>query len=151
MLTANGQKELRALRVHCGHKHTRRGAVDKVRYARVYTDSEGESHLEDVEMDLVETNYAPPAPPMWPSAFFPASGYHFLSAPPGWYGDWHPVPRRQLFLVLKGQIEAELGDGTRRLSGPGAILVLEDTWGKGHRSWVVGDDDALMAVVVLSD
>ena len=124
--------------------------MNKVKYARVYTDSEGESHVEDLEVDLAEANYAPPAPAAWASAFFAATEYHYLSVPPGWYGDWHPVPRRQLFFILKGQTETKMSDGTRRRSGPGSIGLHEDTWGKGHRSWVVGDEDVLAAVVELT-
>ena len=123
--------------------------MNKVKYAHIYTDSEGESHFEDLEVELEEVNYAPPAPPAWVSAFSPATEYHYLSAPSGWYGDWHPVPRRQLFFVLKGAMEGEVSDGTRRRFRPGDVALFEDTWGKGHRSWVVGDDDALDAVVEL--
>jgi hypothetical protein len=115
----------------------------------VYFDPEGESHSQDVELDLVETNYAPPAPPIWVSASFQASGYQFLRFLPGWYGDWHPVPRRQMFIFLKGESEGETSDGARLRFGPGDILLAEDTQGKGHRSWVVGDEDVLAAVVVL--
>jgi len=124
--------------------------MNKVKHSHIYTDSEGESHVEDLEVDLAEINYAPPAPPLWASAFFPATEYHYSSLPPGWYGDWHPVPRRQVFICLRGESEAEFSDGTRRRVGPGAIAVFEDTWGKGHRSWVVGDEDVLAAVVELA-
>jgi hypothetical protein len=79
----------------------------------VYFDPEGESHSQDVELDLVETNYAAPAPPLWVSASFQASGYQFLRFLPGWYGDWHPVPRRQMFIFLKGESEGETSDGAR--------------------------------------
>jgi hypothetical protein len=123
--------------------------MDRMSYPRVYADSEGESHLEDRELELSSMDYAPPAPAMWASAFAGATGYHFLSAPVGWVGDWHPVPRRQLFLILRGAIGAEVGDGTRRSFRPGDVVLLEDTRGRGHRSWVVGDEDVLMAVVVL--
>ena len=124
--------------------------MNKVKYARVYTDSEGESHVEDLEVDLAEANYAPPAPAAWVSAFFPATEYHYVSSPSGSYGDWHPVPRRQLVLILRGTIGAEFGDGTRLTCCPGDVLLIEDTWGKGHRSWVVGDEDVLAAVVELA-
>ena len=124
--------------------------MNKVKYAHVYTDSEGESHVEDLEIDLTEANYAPPAPAAWASAFFPATEYHFLSVPPGWYGDWHPVPRRQLFFYLRGESEVELGDGTRRRLVPRDVALFEDTQGKGHRSWVVGDEDVMAVVVVLA-
>jgi hypothetical protein len=125
--------------------------MNKVKYTRVYADQEGVSHVEDLELELGETSYAPPALPMWASAFSPATEYHFLGVPQGYFGDWHPAPRRQVLFMLRGQTESELGDGTRRRFVPGDILLLEDTWGKGHRSWVVGDEDVLVAVVALGD
>lgn len=123
----------------------------KLKYTRIYSDTEGLSHVEDLELDLVETNYAPPAPPLLASAFLPAVGYHFGGAPIGWIGDWHPAPRRQVFVYLKGEIEVEVSDGTSRRLGPGDILLVEDTWGRGHCSWVVGNEEVLAAVIVLGD
>ncbi len=125
--------------------------MSRLSYVRAYADSGGESHLEDQVLDLAETSYAPPAPPLSVSDFFPAKGYHFLSPPPGWYGDWHPVPRRQVFLVLRGEVGVETSDGSRRRFGPGDFTLFEDTRGKGHRSWVVGDEPLLLGVVVLPD
>ncbi len=74
-----------------------------------------------------------------------------MTAPPGLFGDWHPVPQRQLMFVLKGQTDTEMSDGTIRRGGPGTIGLHEDTWGKGHRSWVVGDEDVLLLAVVLPE
>ena len=125
--------------------------MNKVRYHRIYSDSEGISHVEDLEIELRETDYAPPAPALWASASSPAATYQLVSGPAGWYGDWHPVPRRQFFYYLKGQSGVELGDGSTRHLRPGDVLLAEDTWGKGHRSWVIGDEDVLAAVVVLPE
>jgi hypothetical protein len=38
----------------------------------------------------------------------------------------------------------------RRL-GAGDILLMEDTTGKGHATRIIGDEDALAAVVQLAD
>jgi hypothetical protein len=35
-----------------------------ITYARLYADDQGESHFEDIEIDLALTEYAPPAPPL---------------------------------------------------------------------------------------
>jgi hypothetical protein len=50
---------------------------------------------------------------------------------------------------LAGHVEGETSDGARRTIGPGAIVLLEDTEGKGHRSRVVGDREVVIAVVQL--
>jgi hypothetical protein len=118
-------------------------------YTCLYADADGESHFRDVEIEFRETDFAPPALPLNASAFGPAMQYGFLTAPPGWYGDWHPTPRRQFLFYLAGQTEIRVSDGEVRSFGPGDILLLEDTTGKGHVSRVVGSEEALSAVVQL--
>jgi hypothetical protein len=51
--------------------------------------------------------------------------------------DFHPAPRRQLVILLKGQVEYFCGDGSRRLLGSGDILVVDDTKGQGHRAEII--------------
>jgi hypothetical protein len=120
-------------------------------YVRIYADSDGESHFEDVEVSLKPVDFAPPAPLLHASAFTPASQFGFLSAPPGWFGDWHLPPRRQILFFLSGENELEVSDGEVRYFGPGSVLLVEDTTGIGHRSRIVGSDWALAAVVQLDD
>lgn len=122
-----------------------------VGYVRVYGDAAGETHFEDVPIPMQAVDFAPPAPPINVSAFIPAAAYGFLSSPPGWFGDWHPTPRRQIVFYLAGEIEAETSDGEVRRFGPGSITLVEDTTGKGHRSRVVGTEAVLLAVVQLPD
>lgn len=127
---------------------TERGG-SRLNYTRIYADSDGESHLEDVEVGMSEVVFAPPAPPLRLSEFMESSKFSFLSARPGWFGDWHPAPKRQFMLFLQGEIEVEVSDGEVRCFGPGSATLLEDTGGKGHRSRVLGDKEAFLAVVQL--
>jgi hypothetical protein len=120
-----------------------------ITYARIYADEEGESHIEDLEVSFVPTDFAPPAPPLNLSAFRPVSRLGYLSAPAGWCGDWHPAPCRQYVIYLAGMIEGETSDGTVRRFGPGSVTLLEDTTGNGHRSRVIGDEDAVTVIVQL--
>jgi hypothetical protein len=122
-----------------------------MKYVRVYSDEEGESHIEDIEIELLPVDFAPPAPPLNLSEFSPAKWYGFLSAPAGWVGDWHPAPKKQIFFYISGKIEAETSDGEIRRFGPGSVTLVEDTTGKGHKSRVVGDNEVLAAVVQLED
>jgi hypothetical protein len=46
-------------------------------------------------------------------------------------------------------MEVEVSDGEARHLEPGAIVLVEDTDGRGHVSRVVGDADVLSAVVQL--
>ena len=120
-------------------------------YVRIYTDESGESHIEDVEAELTARDFAPPAPPIDLSPVIPASGVAFVRFPAGWYGDWHPTPQRQFFIFLAGEFVGETSDRDRRRFVPGGVSLLEDITGKGHRSWVVGNDDVLAAVVQVPD
>ena len=122
-----------------------------MQYARIYTDSDGETHFEDLEIKLKEVNFAPPAPPVHLSDFTAARQWAFLSLPPGWEGDWHIEPGRSALFYLAGQSEIEVSDGTIRHFGPGDVTIVEDTSGKGHRSKTVGDETALKAQVQLPD
>ena len=70
--------------------------------------------------------------------------------PAGWFGDWHPSPRRQLYFNLGGRLEVEVGDGETRRVGPGAIVLLEDLTGTGHVTRVVGDERSTGVFVQLS-
>jgi hypothetical protein len=131
--------------------HVSENRATSMRYVRIYADSEGQSHFEEVEETLTEVDFAPPAAPQNVSTFAPASRVGFLSVPPGWFGDWHPVPRRQYLFYLAGEIEIEVGDGEVRRFGPGSVLLAEDTDGPGHTTRAVGTDPVRAAVVQLPD
>ena len=120
-----------------------------MKYIRIYADQNGESHFEDVEVELAQVNFAPPAPPWNFSSFSPALQYAFCAFPTGWKGDWHPVPQRNIFFVLSGEIAGQASDGEVRHFRAGDLLLAEDTTGKGHVSWVVSKTDLLAAVVQL--
>jgi len=122
-----------------------------MKYTRVLSDIDGESRFEDVEVEMRAVDFAPPAPALNLSEFAPTSRFAFLHAPIGWVGDWHPAPRRQFMIYLAGHVEGQTSDGRRRTFGPGSVVLVEDTTGKGHRSRVVGADDALMAVIQLDE
>lgn len=123
----------------------------KAKYTRLFSGPDGESHFKDVEIEFKELNFAPPAPPINVSPFVPAAQCGFISVPPGWYGDWHPAPRRQYLFQLEGKMEVKTSDGDVRTLEPGDIVLMEDTVGKGHASRVVGSTAAVYAVAQLSD
>ena len=123
----------------------------KVTYVRLYADSSGESHFEDLQEELTETDFAPPAAPLNLSTLMNATKAGFLAAPAGWIGAWHPSSGRNLFFVISGDWELEASDGEIRRFGPGSIVKVEDTSGKGHASRVIGDKESLLGIVQLAD
>lgn len=46
--------------------------------------------------------------------------------------DWHRAPAKTFTINVVGDIEGEVGDGTRVKIGKGDLVYLEDLTGKGH-------------------
>ena len=101
-----------------------------MRYTRLYSDAKGVSHFEDVEIRFQALGFAPPAPPLDISAFGRAERCSVIRARPGWQGDWHPAPFRQLHFYLSGEVEAEASDGEIRRISAGDVALVEDTSGR---------------------
>ena len=95
----------------------------------LFVDQKGESHFEDMEIPYVETGRAGRL-----SARRPATGIIFREVPPTYDLDWHPAPRRQYIINLDAGVQITASDGEMRKIGAGEILLVEDTWGKGHLS-----------------
>jgi hypothetical protein len=123
-----------------------------MRYVRLFAGPDGESHFEDVRLELSPVaEYARGVPQVHLSAAHSSTTLTFVTAPPGWVGDWHPGPRRQFMIKLSGVTEVMASDGERREFGPGTVLLLEDTTGKGHYSRVLGPDDDRWFVAALAE
>ena len=103
-----------------------------MKIVRLYTGSDGESHFEDLEVEMK------PIKDMMASALEPAHGVMFRTASADHYSTYHPAPNRQYVITLSGQVEIEIGDGTIRRFGPGDIMLAEDNTGRGHITRVVG-------------
>jgi gentisate 1,2-dioxygenase len=124
----------------------------QVDYVRMYHDTDGESHFEDLALELKERDFAPPAAPAHVAPFLEASGTLFFAVHPGWAGETpHPSPQRQLFFILRGTVELTVSDGERRRFRQGELIFIDDTEGKGHSSHVVGGDDLVIFGAVLAD
>jgi quercetin dioxygenase-like cupin family protein len=120
-----------------------------VTIVRLYADEAGVSHYAEDTVGLKATDYAPPAAPLEVSEPEAAKRFVFVGGPPGWEGDWHPSPYRQMVFVLSGCFAVGASDGETRSFGPGAALLLEDTVGKGHHTKVVSAEYGLTVMVHL--
>jgi hypothetical protein len=121
--------------------------LTRVTYHRLYSDAQGDSHFDVVTIEQRLASGAPPAAPFYISEDRPASKYRFYSFEPGWVGELHPAPARQFLALLSGAVEMETTDGTVRRFGPGDLVLLEDTSGKGHVTRNIGDGYATFLVV----
>ena len=122
-----------------------------MRIVRLYSDADGESHFEDLEIELDLTDYAPPAPLLYLSKATPANQFAFMKASAGWSSDWHPSSARNMFFVLSGEWQVTASDNESRTFSVGSVLLVEDTTGKGHSSRVISESDSLAAMVQFGD
>jgi hypothetical protein len=112
---------------------------------RIFAGSDGESHFEDIDIPLQDLG---PVGAM--SKLIEATGLVFRETGPDYDLDWHNAPRRQFVLMLSGgEVEIEVGDGSKRRLGPGDILLAEDTTGRGHISRAVDDQPRVSIFITL--
>ena len=121
-----------------------------MKFGILYTDQNGDSHWKDGELGFDLVNFAPPAPPCRITSYTPASQIVFFKLDPSWFGDWHPAPKRQFFCCLSGEFELTASDGQTRRYNAGQVFLLEDTFGKGHKSRVTSKEDFVAAVIQLA-
>ena len=107
---------------------------------RLYTGTDGQSHLEELDLASHPELTAP----------HPTAGIVFRTSEPGRFSDWHHAPRRQYVINLAGEVEIGLGDGTVHRFGPGHVTLAEDLTGKGHTTRVVGNVPRVSATIPLA-
>jgi hypothetical protein len=100
-----------------------------MKVVRIYTGDDGESHFEDVTVELEDDTYGGLI-----SMPVAAKAVMFRETGGDYNLDYHNAPRRQYVVNLRGSVEIETGLGEKRLLGPGDILLAEDTTGRGHIS-----------------
>jgi hypothetical protein len=104
-----------------------------MRITRVYTGEDGESHFENIDLPLQDQGDIGRF-----SERFNATSIVFRETDADYDLGFHNAPRRQFVINLDASVELEVGDGTKRLIGPGEVLLAEDTTGRGHISRAVG-------------
>ena len=97
-----------------------------MKFVRVYTGSDGESHFEQRTFEFEDDGGR--------TAVEESHGVAFAERPEGGFIDLHNAPRRQYVLYLTASVELGVGDGSTMLMEPGDVLLAEDTTGRGHTS-----------------
>ena len=113
---------------------------------RIYTGDDGESHFEDVDIDLEDRGAVGRISQLWAGP-----GVLFREVEGDYNLDFHNAPRRQLVVNLTGSVDIETGDGTTRRLGPGDILLAEDLTGHGHISRGVDAEPRTCLFIPLED
>ncbi len=124
-----------------------------MKYVRLYSDADGESRFDDVVL-AAETRgvsydselmvrFSDPIPAV--DVMLREVEKEASSEDP------HNAPRRQIIVQLVGESEVETSTGEVRRFGPGAIMLLEDTDGKGHITRRVSDGERLTLLITLPE
>lgn len=74
------------------------------------------------------------------SDFIECHSVRLAETVPGGTYDWHPAPRKQYVVTLRGTIEFTFGNGDVLLINPGDIFLAEDLEGRGHKWRIIGDE-----------
>jgi quercetin dioxygenase-like cupin family protein len=125
------------------------GISSRPTYVRVYADERGETHFEDVHVPR-ERRESPTGTVDEVTAAIPVEGLVFrLVVSEASDTEPHNAPRRLFIVQVDGSVEVEVSDGEKRVVGPGSVLLVEDTTGKGHvtRSLTPGPRATLIAAL----
>ena len=96
---------------------------------RLYSDNNGDSHFEDMDIGLKESGSVGRL-----SDMLPAKGVVFREVEPTYDWNFHTAPQKQYIILLDGAIEIETSLGEKRIFKAGDVLLAEDTTGKGHKT-----------------
>jgi len=100
-----------------------------MKYTRIYSDESGDSHFEEVEVQLTDSGQVGLL-----SDTFSVLTLQFRVNNPEYNLDLHNAPAKQFVILLDGEIEITTSLGETRNFKGGDILLVEDTEGKGHKS-----------------
>ena len=117
-----------------------------VKVTRIYTGPDGKTKAEEIALPMKPRDAGSEL-----TGSIPVTNLQFRHTTPAYNLDWHPAPRRQLVITLRGESEIELEGGRKIRLGAGHILLAEDTSGQGHISRAVAGKDRIALDIVLAD
>lgn len=106
-----------------GQESSEVGPPDPFRHTRIHADSSGGSHFSDEASALVEVE-VPGGVVAGATGPLAAESVTFFCFSAGTIVGWHPAPRRQLYLILSGELELQVSDGEVREFGPSEYLNI---------------------------
>jgi quercetin dioxygenase-like cupin family protein len=116
-------------------------------YVHLYADANGASHFREEQFDFHSNRAGGPLM----HALSTGAGAMLLRLKPGAVEDWHNAPKRWYLIVVQGMSEVTASDGKVRRFGPGSVVFMDDTTGKGHRTRAVGHIDHIAVVIPVAD
>jgi quercetin dioxygenase-like cupin family protein len=122
-------------------------SIPPLTYVHVYADGSGASHFREERFDFAPGRDGNSSL----HALEAKGGATLLRLKAGAFEDWHNAPRAWYLIVLQGASEVTTSDGKVRRFGPGSVVLLDDTAGKGHQTRAIGKVDHIAAVIPIAD
>lgn len=116
-------------------------------YTRLGVDNEGHTYFaeESINLNLWTSGLAMVSLPQTSDVV------RFFMAKPNWQMlNLHHAPKRQYLLVLQGILEIQTSLDVKKQFKQGNVLLVEDTYGYGHRTRNAGDMDLILAWVSIN-
>lgn len=105
----------------------------------MYTASDNETHIEELNLEA--------RPDL--SDLQNVKGMRIQRTEGGRFIDWHPAPDKRWLVILSGDVEIGLGDGSKHQFHAGDIRLIEDVTGHGHTTRYLTEN--ISAVMPLPD
>jgi hypothetical protein len=96
---------------------------------------DGESHLDTLALPKVGG-----VPGKFNQSRLFATDIELGESFPGTFIDWHGVTTPRFLIVLSGEIEVGLGDGSKHILRKGDMVLAADVTGRGHTSRTIGTE-----------
>ena len=128
-----------------------KATVSKLSYARLYTGPDGILIGPTKSLTLAPLGGTGLEGALATNRLGDVKGALFASLKAGTTEDWHPAPRRQFMICLRGIVEVTAGDGEKRRITPGQFVLLEDLTGKGHVTHAAGTEDHVALAIPVPD
>ncbi len=113
----------------------RRSAPEGPRLYRVWSDTKGDTHLEEIDISTKGRILVP-------GVVMNFSG----NTPPTGGENLHNTGARQFAITVYGQIDVETSDGSKAHLRTGDMSFVEDVTGKGHRTIEKGSQSVFLRV-----
>lgn len=129
-------------------------------YWHNWSDHDGISHMTHCPIRNFDLKtMSKPAGPQWQDRLKEGPAQVIFTVQPAhWDGAWHPDPKVQWIIPLKGSWYVTAMDGHKVVMGPGEVSLGEDQLSRkdqqghiGHDAGNVGDDPVELMVVQTSD
>lgn len=119
-------------------------SAEAFRVLQVYGGEDGESHLAIKELPRTGG-----APGKSIQTRLYATDVEIGDTLPGDFIDYHGVSTPRFLIVLAGQLEVGLGDGSKHILSKGDIVLANDVTGRGHTSRIIGTEPVRILTVRL--